>query len=115
MLTGFAWANYAGKKWGSDLPVHLHAPDTNARQPAFSIAFLPVIVPIGLIAVKSFLLLEGSAATYTTFQQVLAGLGDPVIALSIGVVLAFFAGRGWQRATVGSLLHDAVERRAASW
>ena len=37
-------------------------------------------------------------------------IGDPVIALSIGVLLAFNCKRGWKKNTVSILLRDAAEK-----
>ncbi len=110
-FAGYLWANYAGKK----LPVVFAAEEIllvdgteNKQQPSVIKAFLPVIVPILLIALKSFI---------TTGESVANGLvdgfltlGDPVIALSIGVLLAFNCKRGWQKNTVSLLLQDAAEK-----
>lgn len=61
-----------------------------ARPPAFSVAIAPILVPILLIALKSI-------AEYPTLPfgegvifQMLVFLGNPVIALLIGVCFAFF-------------------------
>ncbi len=71
-------------------------------------AALPVGVPILLIACRSFLLMDKAADT--GWLHALSFLGDPVIALSVGVLLAFSAGRSWDRDTVSRLLQEAVEK-----
>ncbi len=71
-------------------------------------AFLPVAVPILLIAARSFLVIDKIADT--GLLHALSFLGDPVIALSVGVLLAFSAGRSWDRDTVSRLLQEAVEK-----
>jgi GntP family gluconate:H+ symporter len=65
-------------------------------------AFLPVIVPIVLIAGKSLLTLGHQEDDF------LSNLGTPEIALLIGVVIALLGGGGWTSATY--LLRDAVEK-----
>src|SRR5918993_4506585 len=94
MLVGHWWARYAGKK----IPFLRSADDEVAEAavdlPSTLKAFLPVIVPILLIAIHS--VVEGNEV-FTPWQQMLLIVGDPVIALSIGVLLALNAGRNWKR------------------
>ncbi len=108
MLVGYWWARYAGKK----VPV-VEAPEEHIDQPASELpsvlrAFLPVIVPILLIAMNSFFMVERSAAK--GWHTVFGILGEPVIALSIGILLAFNAGRNWTKAAVGRLLQEGAEK-----
>ena len=107
-IAGFLWANYAGGKW----PMMPAVEETKAEEPSFppSVlrAFLPVIVPIALIAVKSFFTIESFAAT--GWWTAILSLGDPVIALAIGILLAFACKKSWDKNTVASLLQSAAER-----
>ncbi len=107
-IAGYYWAKYAGKKNitadEDDYEEAVHIGDL----PSVLQSFLPVIVPILLIAVKSVLLISGTPAN--TLSGIFIVTGDPVIALSIGILLAFAAGRGWDRTAVGSLLQDAAEK-----
>lgn len=108
---GYLWANYAGKKLPAafaeeEIPAAIAT--ENKKQPSVIKAFLPVIVPILLIALKSFVT-TGKPAANGTADSFLA-FGDPVIALSIGVLLAFNCKRGWQKKTVSILLQDAAEK-----
>jgi gluconate:H+ symporter, GntP family len=79
-----------------------------ANGPSLTTAILPVIVPILLIAIKSFLSIKkGSDASWLNVFSV---LGDPVIALTVGVLFAFAAGRLWTRETIGRLLTESAEK-----
>jgi GntP family gluconate:H+ symporter len=107
-IAGYVWAQYAGRKVKAaaqedDLPVA-----EIAHKPSVIKAFLPVLVPIILIAVRSFFILD-AAVTNTWFNSFIS-IGDPVIALSIGVLLAFNGKRGWNKKTVSLLFNDAVEK-----
>lgn len=108
---GYLWANYAGKKFApmiarEEMPA---VTDEGKQQlPSVMKAFLPVIVPIILIALKSFITVENSTAN--RFVNSFLTIGDPVIALSIGVLLAFNCKRGWSKNTVSILLQDAAEK-----
>jgi GntP family gluconate:H+ symporter len=107
MLVGHWWARRAGKK----IPFLVTADDEpeliHDELPSVVKSFLPVIVPIVLIALHSFI--EGEKVL-TGWQQLLIILGEPVIALSIGVLLALNAGKKWTRISLSRLLTDAAEK-----
>ncbi len=104
MLAGHWWARYAGKKIPVPVSKEEIAGLPDKALPSALNAFLPVIIPILLIAIKSFLSIEAGASA------VWGSLGDPVIALAIGVLLAFNCGRLWTKDTVGRLLQEAAEK-----
>jgi gluconate:H+ symporter, GntP family len=111
MLIGLIWSNYATKK----LKVEDSEPEEEEMidpltQPSIIKSFLPVVIPILLIAVKSFLLLGVNTASLTKGQQLVSLLGDPVIALTIGLLLAFNAGRHWKKESISKVLNEAVEK-----
>ena len=110
MLVGYWWAKYAGKKFqGSNAGEEINEPLIN--QPPVLNAFLPVILPIILIATNSFVVMEKN--NEAVWSKVLSVLGDPVIALSIGVILCFNNGRHWNRNVVGKLLTESAEKAGA--
>jgi GntP family gluconate:H+ symporter len=119
-IAGHVWARYAGR--GAEL-VGIGegresevGPGATSRDgghdagkgPSVLLSFLPVVVPIVLIAFKSFFSIEH--IQNIPGLSVLLSLGDPVVALLIGVLLAFTGGRRWTRDPVGRLLGDAVEK-----
>jgi gluconate:H+ symporter, GntP family len=111
MLVGYLWANYAGKKMVvEDFAEESGIEEKPTSGPSVLKAFLPIIIPIVLIALKSFLLLDIDTASLNRSQQFVSLLGDPVIALSIGIFLAFYAGRSWSRNSVSLVLNNAVEK-----
>jgi len=85
----------------------LAKPDAG-KGPGVLLSFLPVIVPIALIAFKSFFSIEH--IQNIPGLPVLLSLGDPVVALLIGIGLAFAGSRRWTRVSVAALLGDAVEK-----
>ncbi len=110
-VVGYVWANYAGKK----IPVAATEKDISADEtiksspkPSVFKAFLPVIVPIVLIALKSFLVIDKTGPN--EWINNFLSLGDPVIALSIGVLLALNCKRGWKRNSLSTLLQEAAEK-----
>jgi GntP family gluconate:H+ symporter len=71
-------------------------------------AFLPVVIPITLIAIRSFFSIENTHPSPAL--SFFLALGDPVTALIIGILLAFAGGRDWKKQQLGQLLNDAVEK-----
>ncbi len=108
MIIGRMWAVYAGKNIKDVEIEDDDVKEDTSSHPGTLKAFLPVIVPILLIAARSFFTLQNS--TENKWEQLLLSLGDPVIALSIGVLLAFNTKKGWNKNTVSALLRDAVEK-----
>jgi GntP family gluconate:H+ symporter len=110
MLVGYWWSIHAGKKFPGTVENVESTSDSN-RGSSVLTAFLPVIVPIILIAINSFLGMDRKETNGGS--RLLTILGDPVIALSIGVLLALLNGRGWKKATLGKLLTDSAEKAGA--
>jgi GntP family gluconate:H+ symporter len=107
MIVGNVWANFAGKRTAFVVAEEEIEKEVIAKHPSVIKAFLPVIVPIILIATTSFLTIEKSS---TGWLKIFSVLGDPVIALSIGVLLAFNCGSHWTRNSVSKQLQDSVEK-----
>lgn len=110
MLVGYWWAKFATR---NEKNIKETAPEKDTgiehtKTPSTLNAFLPVIVPIILIAIKSFVALEKESSGWLV--SIVSVLGDPVIALAIGVILAILCGRNLARATAGKLLSEAVEK-----
>ena len=106
-IAGYIWANYAGKKIKTIVEEdEIHVPEDTHHSSVIN-AFLPVIIPVVLIGIKSFLSIEN---INNGWLKIFLSLGDPVIALSIGVLLAFNCKRGWKKNTVSILLRDAAEK-----
>ncbi|HVZ55240.1 MAG TPA: GntP family permease [Chitinophagaceae bacterium] len=108
MLTGYGWARYAGNRVPCVLPPAREPATELTRLPSVWQAFLPIIVPIVLIALRSLFTLGGWGTSWP--GRLLDFLGDPETALAAGILLAFVGGTNWQRRQVGELLQGAAER-----
>lgn len=109
MLVGYMWARYAGKKFKIKEQADTHVEEVAKTTPTVLLSFLPVIIPIVLIGVKSFLAIEADKAI-PAWMQLFMVTGDPVIALTIGVILALLAIRSWKKGDIGKLLQEAAEK-----
>jgi GntP family gluconate:H+ symporter len=106
-VVGHLWTNYAGKKDPAFLKENSGDKEITVPLPGVLYAFLPVLVPILLITIKSFLTIESSG---TGWRSVFFLLGDPEIALAIGILLALTAKRSWKKIELGALLQDSAEK-----
>ncbi len=109
MLVGYWYASYTGKKIvvTNEREEELAIENLN-KQPSALQAFLPVVVPVILIALKSFLITAANSPAW--WQQVIADSGDPVIALSVGVLLALSSTRPWKKESINHALQEAAHK-----
>jgi GntP family gluconate:H+ symporter len=108
MIVGNLWARYAGKNVIDAVVEDIIAVEETGNLPTLTRACLPIIIPIVLIGLKSFLT-TGTTA-YHGWITWLLSLGDPVIALLIGVLLAFNCKRSWKKVETNKLLQEATEK-----
>jgi H+/gluconate symporter and related permeases len=108
-LAGYLWTRYAGRNYKADTPPIQAADEKQTPAPSVINSFLPVIVPIVLIGIRSFLTIEdGVPAGWLVNLFMIAG--DPVIALSVGIVLALLSVVSWKEMTLSKLLGEAAEK-----
>lgn len=90
VLVGYCWSLWRGKKVTHDYIEPVANEPIAKKIPPAGRSFLPVILPIALIAAKSIWLLfiSGQEVTHNLALQVLAFAGDPVIALAIGIAVS---------------------------
>ncbi len=107
MLVGHAWAVYAGKKGriSKSVTEEEEEVDTTERPSVFK-AFLPVIVPIILMAIKSVIGLEHAEGSFAKIFNI---AGDPSIALAAGVLLAILTTNN-RKHTLSENLSSSVEK-----
>ena len=106
MLIGHWWAVYAGKKTKIDSGVDQTDEEISAG-PKPILAFMPVVIPILLMALRSVLVLDKSKTGFLT--DVFNIVGDPAIALAIGVLLAILTGKN-SKHSLSFQLSSAVEK-----
>src|SRR5665213_1900205 len=107
MIVGNFWARYAGKD-STEKIVDDIAENEISNRPSLVRSCLPIVIPILLIAAKSFITVNTNASN--EWLSVLTAAGDPVVALAIGVLLAFNCKRSWTRTETGKILQEATEK-----
>jgi len=108
MIVGNLWARYAGKNTTDKIIEDEIAVNPTDNIPTLLQACLPVIIPIVLIGLKSFLIT--GATIYHGWLSIFVSLGDPVVALLIGVLLAFNCKRSWKKIEISRILQESTEK-----
>jgi GntP family gluconate:H+ symporter len=108
MIVGNLWANYAGKKAADKITEDISIESETSKGPSLINACLPIIVPIVLIGLKSFL--TTVTPTYHGLMAIMLSLGDPVMALLIGVLLTFNCKRSWKINETSKILQESAEK-----
>ncbi|PKL23631.1 MAG: gluconate transporter [Spirochaetae bacterium HGW-Spirochaetae-3] len=88
-LAGLLWATKVAKKYQIDSDVHESYSDIVkkfGKLPSTFLSFLPIILPIVLILLKSFAEFPSKPFGAEGLQRFLSFIGDPVTALMIGVL-----------------------------
>ena len=106
MIVGYLWARYAGKKVEHVAAEKEHIDTTHT--PSTFMSFLPVIIPVLLIAINSFFTMEKNASN--GWQKIFAVLGEPAIALSVGVLLVLIQMRTTTKQIFSKLLQEGAEK-----
>ena len=105
-LMGYVWASFIGTKIKTEEHYvekkiedkHKKVNELN-KNSSFIMVVLPLIIPIFLIALKSIAEYPTLPFGEGVFFKVLTFIGQPIIALLIGVVLVFFASMKVKQAT----------------
>jgi gluconate:H+ symporter, GntP family len=113
MLAGYWWAVYSERKNNNVAKERManEKTETEIESPAPPpvLAFLPVMVPIVLMSVKSIIDINAQPSLWSRIFSV---VGDPAVALAVGVVLALISTRG-KKELLPQHLGSAVEKAAA--
>lgn len=111
-LVGFAWANTYGKRF--NVPATFDTIEgedimKNGNLPNPLLSFLPVLLPITLIAFKSLYSLFVGALDNNLFQKSISFIGDPSVALMIGLAVSFILIKEWKGEILNDWLGDGVK------
>jgi GntP family gluconate:H+ symporter len=101
MIVGHYWAAFAGKKIKDQVKDEQEIIETIPTLPSVIKSFLPILVPIVLIAGRSFFTRDPHFTDQ--WPGLLLVVGNPSIALFIGVLLALNTQRNWKPKEVALL------------
>jgi GntP family gluconate:H+ symporter len=110
-LAAFLWCRIMSRGKGY-LPAKMNETDNMISQkdlPSTLLSFLPIVVPLLLITIKSLLNLLDKGGQ-TLISKIFYFPGEPIFALSIGVVLAMFLIRNKTIESMNSIFGEAIEK-----
>lgn len=110
MLAALFWSIKFCSKYSIEFDINSEEQETTERLPSFKAAVAPILIPIVLIALKSIAEYPtapfGEGAIFSTFVF----LGDPIIALLIGVGFAFLMVTGGRKRIQNQWLEEGLKK-----
>lgn len=105
------WAVKFCGKYNTDYQQEEHKPETvEGTQPSFKAAVAPIVLPIIFIAFKSIAELPSQPLGDGLWFEAAIFLGDPIIALLIGVGMAFLMVKGGRKKIQNKWLEDGLSK-----
>ncbi len=114
-VVSYGWARFADRRWGSQPAVQLPAvaeaetSPGSTSLPAPMGAFLAVLVPVALIAAKPLVLLRPHTVAPAVLT-IVRFAGDPVIALSAGLLITLLLMQRFDKVVFNAVLDDAIHK-----
>jgi GntP family gluconate:H+ symporter len=111
-LVGYLWSVWKGRAITHQYIAPEAVQEDVKRLPPAALSFLPVLLPIALIACKSLVMLYSSpeAVAQSNLLQLISFIGEPVMALAIGVVVSFSLLQKSNKKELNHWLSDGVEK-----
>lgn len=112
-FVGYIWAIKIGRRFDVPALPEVTYEQIQAKYPKLPHplhAAVPIVIPVVLIALKSIGLLPSTPFGTGFFYNLIVLIGDPQIALLIGVFLALSLVRSWTKEVLGNWLVDGVEK-----
>ncbi|MFT3702781.1 MAG: GntP family permease [Agriterribacter sp.] len=107
-MAGYYWTKYAGRKFSfTNTTQYTPTEKEENKQPGVLHAFLPVIIPIILIAAGAFATMKGNEGW---ILKTLSVTGNPVIALFTGVLVAITTIPSFNKTDIAKLLQEGAEK-----
>jgi gluconate:H+ symporter, GntP family len=111
-LVGYGWGRWRGKHIQHAYLEPEQVQVAVEQVPAAFLSFLPVVLPISLIALRSVMVLyvAKDAVATSTFFRLLSFFGEPVTALGIGLIVSFLLVQKQHTKALTHWLSDGVEK-----
>jgi GntP family gluconate:H+ symporter len=110
-LAAFYWSRWMtkGKLYPPAKEIEVDTKITHDKLPSAFISFLPIVVPLLLITVRSLFSLIDKGGQ-SLISKILYFPGEPIFALSIGVILAILLIKDKTIASMNSVFSEAIEK-----
>ena len=110
-LSAYFWSKWitTGKNYQPSKVIDADPEQTQKELPSAFLSFLPIVVPLLLIALKSLVSMLDKGGE-RLISKILFLPGEPVFALSVGVVLAMLLIRNKTIESMNSFFREAIEK-----
>lgn len=110
-LSAYFWSKWitTGKNYQPSKVIDADPEQTQKELPSAFLSFLPIVVPLLLIALKSLVSMLDKGGE-RLISKILFLPGEPVVALSVGVVLAMLLIRNKTIESMNSFFREAIEK-----
>lgn len=109
-MSALLWASLFCKRYKIELDMNEPEQEAVSVPPPFTFAITPILTPIVLIAMKSVAEYPTSPMGQGLLFDVLIFIGNPIIALFIGVIIAFGMVRGGKNRIQKMWLEEALKK-----
>lgn len=111
-LVGYGWSVWRGNQITHAYGEPEVVQETVDRLPAAGLSFLPVVLPIFLIALKSVttLFFTPPAVLHRPVLRLISFVGEPVMALAIGIIVSFLLIQKTHKPAVSHWLTEGVDK-----
>ncbi|MCX6167706.1 MAG: GntP family permease [Ignavibacteriales bacterium] len=110
--SGYFWVKFIGKKYQSrsvDTMEDTFQEDIIVNLPSPLISFIPIFLPILLISAKSILVLFPGMVPSGIFFDLISFIGDPVIALLLGLISSLILFPKFTRETLDHIFNEGIK------
>lgn len=109
-IIGYFWSKRMNRQLVFELPIENGVEETDlGTLPSPILSFLPIITPIVLISIKSLISLKPEMFTPSVFKPI-SFIGEPMIALFIGILITFPLIKTLSRPKLNELLDTAIDK-----
>ena len=110
----YFWAKFVGKKYQYLYSEQIDNQDITVKSETSLLpnplkSFLPIIIPILLISIKSIVLLDATIFS-EKLVSIIKFLGEPVMALFVGILLSLSLFKNINKTEINHLLENAIEK-----
>lgn len=110
LAAALTWAIFFCRDHTIEFDISIQKNPDKSSTPSFRVALTPILLPILLIALKSVAEYPTAPFGEGLIVSVMAFLGDPVIALLIGVMAAFFMVSGGRKRIQNQWLEEGLKK-----
>ncbi|MFA5330609.1 MAG: GntP family permease [Prolixibacteraceae bacterium] len=110
IIAAYYFIRFRSRKVSFDVSANDSNDQTSVPMPVASLAFLPILVPLALITLKSVFFMTSGLPEDSFMKIVIGFTGDPVIALLFGCFAAFPLLRKFNVSQWNKLLDSAIEK-----